>query len=254
MKIAFVASRTEEAQKALHRLAERYGNVPLQEAEVLVCLGGDGFMLETLHRILALNHALPVYGMNYGTVGFLMNPPADAGLTKRLVQAEPTRISPLFMQATTVGGEEKCGLGFNDVFLYRETRQSARIRIEVDGRVRMDELTCDGVLVATPAGSTAYNRSVHGPIIPLGSDLLSLTPISPFHPRHWRGALLPADAVVRFEVLDTDKRPTSAVAGPTEVRDVREVTVKIAEGKEVTLLFDPDHALSERIIAEQFAA
>lgn len=254
MKIAFTAVRTEAAQEALKRLIARYGDTPLEQAEYLVCLGGDGFMLETLHRVLELRRDLPVYGMNYGTIGFLMNPPGEDQLPQRLARAEMTEISPLHMRAVTIADEVRTGLGFNDVFLYRETRQSARLRIEVDGRVRMKELTSDGVIVATPAGSTAYNRSVHGPIIPLGGNLLSLTPISPFHPRYWRGALLPSEAVVRFIVLDTEKRPVSAVAGPTEVRDVREVVVRVEHAMRVTLLFDPDHALSERIIAEQFSA
>lgn len=251
MNIAFTAAHTEVAQQALKRLIDRYGNVPLEEAEVLVCLGGDGFMLETLLHILG--HNVPVFGMNYGTVGFLMNEPQEDCLAQRLAYAQPTTISPLHMWARTSLGEEHEGLGFNDVFIYRETRQTVHISVEIDGRQRMERLICDGVILATPAGSTAYNRSAHGPIIPVGAELLSLTPISPFQPRHWRGALLPADVTVRFELYDTEKRPASVVAGQQEFRDVKEVMVRVNQEKWVTLLFDPDHSLSERIIAEQFA-
>lgn len=251
MNIAFVAAGTDAAQEALTRFTERYGNVPLEQAEVLVCLGGDGFMLETLLQIIGRN--IPVFGMNYGTVGFLMNHPEEDQLPQRLAYAQHTEIAPLHMWARTTAGEMHEGVGFNDVFLYRETRQTVHIGIEVDGRVRMPRLTCDGIILATPAGSTAYNRSAHGPIIPLGAELLSLTPISPFQPRHWRGALLPADVTVRFTLADTKKRPASAVAGPEEIRDVEEVIVRLDQEKKVTLLFDPDHSLSERIIAEQFA-
>lgn len=251
MNIAFLAAPTEAAQEALKRFTDRYGNVALEEAEVIVCLGGDGFMLETLLHILGYN--IPVFGMNYGTVGFLMNAAEEDHLPQRLAYAQPTTISPLHMWARTSSGEEHEGLGFNDVFIYRETRQTAHIRVEIDGRERMQRLICDGVILATPAGSTAYNRSAHGPIIPLGAELLSLTPISPFYPRHWRGALLPAEVTVRFELYDTEKRPASAVAGPAEIRDVKEVMVRVNQEQRVTLLFDPDHSLSERIIAEQFA-
>ncbi|CDG33123.1 NAD kinase [Parasaccharibacter sp. TMW2.1882] len=251
MNIAFVAASTEAAQEALERFTERYGNVPLDQAEVLVCLGGDGFMLETLLHICGSD--IPVFGMNYGTIGFLMNSPAEDHLPQRLAYAQHTEIAPLHMWARTKSGELHEGVGFNDVFLYRETRQTVHIGIEIDGRVRMSRLICDGIILATPAGSTAYNRSAHGPIIPLGAELLSLTPISPFQPRHWRGALLPAGVTVRFTLYDTDKRPASAVAGPEEIRDVSEVIVRLDDEKKVTLLFDPDHSLSERIIAEQFA-
>ncbi len=251
MNIAFIAAPTKCAKNAFAYFTKRYGNAPLEQAEVLVCLGGDGFMLETLLQLLGRN--IPVFGMNYGTIGFLMNRPEEDHLPQRLAYAQHTEISPLHMWAKTTSGETHEGLGFNDVFLYRETRQTVRIGIEVDGRMRMPRLTCDGIILATPAGSTAYNRSAHGPIVPLGAELLSLTPISPFQPRHWRGALLPSDVVVRFTLEDTDKRPASAVAGPKEIRSVEEVVVRLAKDKKVTLLFDPDHSLSERIIAEQFA-
>ncbi|MXV44878.1 NAD kinase [Saccharibacter sp. 17.LH.SD] len=251
MNIAFIAADTDSAQQALERFTERYGNVPLDQAEVIVCLGGDGFLLETLLHILGYN--IPVFGMNYGTVGFLMNEPEEEHLPQRLAYAQPTIISPLRMRVRTTSGEYHEGLGFNDVFIYRETRQAAHIGIEVDGRERMARLVCDGIILSTPAGSTAYNRSAHGPIVPLGAELLSLTPISPFQPRHWRGALLPAESMVRFTLHDTVKRPASAVAGPAEIRDAKEVVVGVDQEKKVTLLFDPDHSLSERIIAEQFA-
>ncbi|QDH14047.1 NAD kinase [Formicincola oecophyllae] len=255
MRIAFTAADTPRAQEARARLVARYGDTPLNRAEVLVCLGGDGFMLDTLRFIMG--RQLPVYGLNYGTVGFLMNQPKESdgdALEKRLLGAQPTIIAPLHMKAITTDGNTLEGMGFNDVFLYRQTRQAIHVRIEIDGRVRMEDLTADGVIVATPAGSTAYNRSVQGPILPLGSNLLSLAPICPFHPRHWRGALLPEGAEVRFVLKETWKRPASAVAGATEVRDVAEATIKVAHKDQVQLLFDPDHELSERIIAEQFAA
>lgn len=250
MKIAFTAVEYDIAQQALKELVQIYGNVPLEEAEALVCLGGDGFMLETLHHHPGCD--VPVFGINYGTVGFLMNEPDEKNLIERLKEAQETIISPLHMHVVTTSGEVKEGLGFNDVFIYRQTRQTVCLSIEIDGRMRMPELRCDGIVMATPAGSTAYNRSTDGPIIPLGVELLSLMPICPFHPRHWRGALLPEEVVVRFVILDTDKRPASAVAGPTEIRDVKEVIVKADHSKKVTLLFDPHHSLSERIIAEQF--
>lgn len=251
MKIAFTAASTELAQNALSCLTEYYGNVPLEEAEVLVCLGGDGFLLETL--LATLHSSVPVFGMNYGTVGFLMNDrDHHHDLVKRLALAEPTTISPLSMTAKTRHGVLHKGLSFNDVYLFRETRQSARITIEVDGKCRMASLSCDGIILATPAGSTAYNRSAHGPIVPLGAELLSLTPVSPFSPRFWRGALLPAQAVVRFVMSQPEKRPVSAVAGVKEIRNVAEVTVHEERDIKATLLFDPGHSLSERIIAEQF--
>lgn len=254
MKIAFTAVETENAQCALKELVERYGDVSLEEAEVLVCLGGDGFMLETLHHHLRCD--IPVFGMNYGTVGFLMNQvedPEGKDLMDRLREAQQTMITPLHMEVLTTDGERKEGLGFNDVFIYRQTRQTVCLSIEIDEKMRLPELRCDGIVMSTPAGSTAYNRSTDGPIIPLGVELLSLMPICPFHPRHWRGALLPEEVVARFKLSDTDKRPASAVAGPTEIHNVKEVVVRAEPSRRVTLLFDPHHSLSERIIAEQFS-
>src|ERR1700753_1716028 len=249
-KIAVVASGADAAQAALTELHRRYPPVPLDDADVIVALGGDGFMLETLHK--HLERHLPIFGMHRGSVGFLMNNYSPDGLMERLDRSDAVRRHPLAMRATC--GEGKCysALAINDVALLRQTRQMAKIRISVDGVVRMEELMCDGVLIATPAGSTAYNLSAHGPIVPLSANLLPLTPISAFRPRRWRGALLPSTADVLFEVLETDKRPTAAVADFTEVRDVASVAVSEDRTVSVTVLFDPDQGLSERIIAEQF--
>lgn len=248
-RIAFLAAPTEAAQSARARLAARYGDVPPEEAEVIVALGGDGAMLETQHRFLG--HNLPVYGMNRGSVGFLMNEYREEGLPERLAAAQAAQLHPLRMRAETEEGVREA-LAINEVSLLRETRQAAKLRILVDGKERLPELICDGILVSTPAGSTAYNLSAHGPIVPLDARLLPLTPISAFRPRRWRGALLPSSAVVTFEVLEADKRPVSATADYTEVRDVRRVEVREDRGITLTMLFDPDHNLSERIIAEQF--
>jgi len=248
-RIAFLAAPTEVARAALDRLAERHGAAPLDRAEVVVALGGDGMMLETQHRLLGRN--LPVYGMNCGSVGFLMNDFREDGLAERLAAAQASVLHPLRMRAVTSAGPTEA-LAINEVSLLREVRQAAKIRILVDGKERLAELICDGVLVSTAAGSTAYNLSAHGPIVPLGADLLPLTPISAFRPRRWRGALLPASAEVVFEVLEHEKRPVAAVADYTEVRDVRRVEVREDRGVSLTMLFDPDHGLSERIIAEQF--
>ncbi len=246
---ALVAAESDEAGAACRRLKARYATVEPEAADAVVALGGDGFMLETLHRYL--DRGLPIYGMNCGTVGFLMNRFDEEGLPARLAAAEPVRLRPLAMQARDVYGKETQALAINEVSLLRESRQAARIAIRVDGVMRLPELVCDGVLVATPAGSTAYNLSAHGPILPLGSGVLALTPISAFRPRRWRGALLPHAAEVAFEVLDPQKRPVSAVADFTEVRDVVEVRVH-EDRRTLTLLFDPDHNLAERILAEQF--
>jgi len=248
--IAFVAAGTDNSRACLARLTDRYGAVPFDEARVVVCLGGDGFMLETMHRLLG--RGVPVYGMNCGSVGFLMNPYHEEGLLERLLAAQGTELHPLRMTATTCSGERVEALALNDVFLFRQTRQAAKIRIEVDSRSRMEELICDGVLVSTPAGSTAYNLSAHGPIVPLSARLLPLTPISAFRPRRWRGALLPSDAHVRFGILEHDKRPVAAVADFTEVRDVIDVSIREDRSICTSILFDPDRNLSERIIAEQF--
>jgi NAD+ kinase len=249
-RIAFLAAPTDQANEALGRLAADYGNAALDDASVVVALGGDGMMLETQHLLLGRN--LPIYGMNCGSVGFLMNDFREDGLPDRLAQAQAATLHPLRMRAYVGIGDPVEALAINEVSLLRETRQAAKIRILVDGKKRLEELICDGVLVATPAGSTAYNLSAHGPIVPLGANLLPLTPISAFRPRRWRGALLPAEARVVFEVLEPEKRPVAAVADYTEVRDVRRVEVWEDRQVSLTMLFDPDHGLSERIIAEQF--
>ncbi|MEM9123220.1 MAG: NAD kinase [Pseudomonadota bacterium] len=249
-RLAFVASPTEDAQHALRRLVHRYGNCAPAEAQAVIALGGDGFMLQTMHKFLGLG--VPIYGMNRGTVGFLMNEYEEDGLVARLQKAELTRIRPLQMLATTTGGEKVDGLAINEVSLLRETRQTAKLQIEIDGRVRMDELTCDGLIVATPAGSTAYNLSAHGPVIPIDARLLALTPISAFRPRRWRGALLPHRSKVIITVLEHEKRPVSAVADHTEVRHVEKVIVQEAKDVTITMLFDAGHSLEERILSEQF--
>ncbi len=249
-RIAFRAAPSDLASESRNRLVNRYGEAPIDEAEVVVCLGGDGFMLETLHAML--DRELPVYGMNCGSVGFLMNAYSEEDLPQRLVRAQAAQLHPLRMHAITAEGGVEEALALNEVSLLRQRGQTAKIRISVDGRVRLAELMCDGVLVATPAGSTAYNLSAHGPIVPLSANLLPLTPISAFRPRRWRGALLPSSADVLFEVLEGDKRPVAAVADSTEVRNVISVAVGEDRSIAVTILFDPDQGLSERIIAEQF--
>ena len=249
-KIAFVAAETDAAKPAVAALEKRYPHTTPDEADVIVAIGGDGTMLETLHRSMERN--VPIFGMNLGSVGFLMNRYDEEGLIERLALARPAVVHPLLMEARRVNGEMHKALAINEVSLLRETRQTAKIRIIIDGRVRMEELFCDGVLVATPAGSTAYTLSAHGPIVPLGAPILALTPISAFRPRRWRGALLPHTAVVAFEVLESDKRPVSAVADYTEVREVAEVRVREDRSVSHTLLFDPEQNLSERILKEQF--
>jgi NAD+ kinase len=251
LRIAVVAAETEAAQAALEELRGRYPCVAPERAEIIIPLGGDGFMLETLHRFLSVG--VPIYGMHRGSVGFLMNPYRPDGLYERLAAAQPVVLHPLEMR-TRDGNGDQCALAFNEVSLLRESRQAAKLRISVDGIVRIDELMADGILVATPVGSTAYNLSAHGPIIPLGAGVLALTPISAFRPRRWRGALLPHEARVRIDALETDKRPVSAVADFTEARDV--VTVEINENRDIalTLLFDHDSNLEERVLKEQFAS
>lgn len=249
-KIAFVSADSEAGHAALQRLLDRYPHVPPEEAEVIVALGGDGFMLETLHRYIDCR--VPIYGMNRGSVGFLMNAFREHGLIERLHKTQPVVLHPLRMKAKLADGSEVEALAINEVSLLRETRQAAKIRIRIDGKQRLDELICDGVLVATPAGSTAYNLSAHGPIVPLGAGIMALTPISAFRPRRWRGALLPHTAKVTFEVLEADKRPVSAVADYTEARNVTEVDLCEDRSIGLTLLFDQEHNLEERIIAEQF--
>lgn len=247
---ALVASDTPEAAAAKARLEARYDTADVEKAQIIVALGGDGFMLETLHRFM--ERAVPIYGMNCGTVGFLMNMFDEEGLADRVAAAQPVTLHPLRMRADTVDGKTSEALAINEVSLLRESRQAAKIGISIDGVKRMEELVCDGVLLATPAGSTAYNLSAHGPIVPIGAQLLALTPISVFRPRRWRGALLPARAEVIFEVHEAAKRPVSATADFTEVRDVVRVAVREDQSVDLNLLFDPEHNLEERIIKEQF--
>lgn len=250
VRLAFLASRTPEGQALLSGLEQRYGHVPVTEADVIVPLGGDGFMLQTLHRHLDLGK--PIYGMKAGTVGFLMNQLQADGLLERIAAAQPSLFRPLEMQAVTEAGGTVSALAFNEVSLLRQTKQTAHIRVHLNAAVRLEQLVCDGVLLATPAGSTAYNLSAHGPILPLGSNVLAMTPISPFRPRRWRGAIVRNDAEVRFEILDAYKRPVSATADSFEVRDVAEVTIRQSRDKTATLLFDPGHDMEERILDEQF--
>jgi NAD+ kinase len=249
-RIGFRAAETTEAQAGLTALQAAYPHVPVEEADVIVALGGDGFMLETLHS--CIDRPVPIYGMNLGTVGFLLNEYRVEGLPERLARGVSAPLHPLRMRATCRDGEIQNGLGINEVSLFRETRQAANIAIEIDGVLRLDNLTCDGILVATAAGSTAYNLSAHGPILPVGANLLALTPISAFRPRRWRGALLPSRTRFRFTVIDPDKRPVSAVADYTEIRDVMDVEVWEDRGITLTLLFDPEHNMEERILKEQF--
>ncbi len=249
-KIAFEASPRAEAQQARARLERIYGAVPPNEADVIVALGGDGMMLDSLHTHLGRN--IPIFGMNFGAVGFLMNDYREDGLRERLAEAERAVIHMLCMRGETASGEMFEALAVNEVSLFRETRQTAKIRILVDGRERMPELVADGVLIATPAGSTAYNLSAHGPIIPLDAGVLALTPISAFRPRRWRGALLPRAAEVRFEIAEAALRPVSAVADNREFRDVVWVEVREDPKASMTMLFDAGRALSERVLAEQF--
>ena len=249
-RIAFVAGPVAEAEEALQRLAERYGNVASAQADVIVALGGDGFMLQTLHEFMSSRK--PIYGMHRGTVGFLMNEYNEEDLRERLAAARTTVIHPLLMRAHAGDGSVRDFHAFNEVSLYRQTYQAARLRILIDGKERLAELVADGVLVATPAGSTAYNLSAQGPIIPINAQLMALTPISPFRPRRWRGALLPDSARVRVEVLEAAKRPVAAVADHDEVRDVLAVDIKMDHGIAMHMLFDPGHSLDERIVREQF--
>jgi NAD+ kinase len=252
--MALVASPAEAAQAAVAMLRKRYDFVAVEDADLIVALGGDGFLLQTLHDMLDRKAIRPVFGMNRGTVGFLMNEWRIQGLQERVVAAKAMSVAPLAMEAVTVEGETIVNSAINEVSLLRQTRQTAWIEISVNGRVVLPELICDGVLVATPAGSTAYNLSAQGPILPLGSNLVALTPISPFRPRRWRGALIPDDLRVSLRVLDPTKRPVSAVADQHEVRDVATVEVRVDRSMALTLLFDPEHALDERITMEQFAA
>jgi NAD+ kinase len=250
-RLAFFANRDAGAKAALTRLKARYGHVAPHDADVIITLGGDGFMLESMHRFLAKD--VPIFGMNKGSVGFLMNDEREGDdLRKRLKSAERVRLHPLVMKARRNGGRARKALAFNEVSLLRQERQAAKIRISVDGVIRVPELVCDGVLIATPAGSSAYNLSAHGPILPVNAEVLALTPISAFRPRRWRGALLPRAARIRFDVLAQDKRPVSAVADNTEVRDVSSVEIWEDRTLGIDLLFDTERNLDERILNEQF--
>lgn len=249
-KIAFVASNAANAQQVLAALSERYGQHAPEQAEVICALGGDGFMLSTLHRHSQLG--LPVFGMKLGSVGFLMNHYHADGLLQRLQAAERSVLNPLEMVAITESGLQQRLLAYNEVSLLRQTRQAAHIEVSLNAQVRLEELVCDGILVATPAGSTAYNFSAMGPILPLGSAVIALTPIAPFRPRRWRGAILRADTRITLRVLDPYKRPVSVTADSHEVRDVVEVSIRECAQQPVTLLFDPEHNLDDRILNEQF--
>ena len=250
-RIAFLASEAPAARKALARLTKLYGNAEPGVADVVVALGGDGHMLQAMHRFLA--NGTPIYGMNRGTVGFLMNDFSEKNLPDRLASAELTRIHPLRMKAVSNDGKSSTALAFNEVSLLRQRHQAAKIKIDVDGSTRLDELVCDGILLSTPVGSTAYNLSAHGPILPIGSSLLALTPISAFRPRRWRGAILPHKAKVRLTIMDAGKRPVAAVADHVEVRNVVHVEIAEDKKKSVKILFDPGHSLAERVLKEQFS-
>ena len=250
-KIYFFAGNSKQAKAAKTKLLKKYKQTEVEKAEVIVALGGDGTMLETLHKFI--DKKVPIYGMNCGSVGFLMNNFSTDKLTKRIQLAKKTILHPLHMKAKTIDNKKISALAVNEVSLLRESRQSAKLRILVNNSVKLSKLVCDGVLLSTPAGSSAYNFSAHGPIIQLQSSILSLTPISAFRPRRWRGALLPTSSIIKIQVLEKTKRPVSAVADFTEVRDVDEVEIQENKKITLTLLFDPNHNLEERIINEQFA-
>ena len=247
---AFVSSSTEDARAAAKRLASIYGQTEIAEADVVVALGGDGFLLQTLRETMSTGKK--VYGMNRGTVGFLMNEYREEGLPGRISAAIPETIRPLEMETATEDGTICHALAINEVALWRQSYQTAKIRIAIDGKVRLEELSCDGVMVASPAGSTAYNLSAHGPILPLDAPLLALTPVSPFRPRRWRGALIPEKSTVRFDILEGDKRPVNVAADHTEFKSVVSVTVSQSNHQTATLLFDASHSWNERILIEQF--
>lgn len=248
--IAFVASETQEAQDARSKLVARYGDTPIAQADVVVALGGDGLMLQTLHRFMGRD--TPIYGMNRGSVGFLMNEFRENGLRRRLAAAERSTIHPLVMTAASADGQPMTANAINEISILRRSYQAAKLRISVDGKVRLEELVADGVLVATPAGSTAYNLSANGPILPLNTPLLALTPISPFRPRRWRGALLPNQAMVQIDVLEAEKRPVSAVADHIQVENVSSISIAMNMSLDLVMLHDPGHSLDERILREQF--
>ncbi|GHA46038.1 NAD kinase [Amylibacter ulvae] len=251
LKLNFVASRAQVAQKSLAIMIDRYGNAPAENADAIIALGGDGFMLETLHSTQHLS--TPVFGLNRGSVGFLMNEYAEDNLEQRIKDAEMAVIHPLAMTAFCADGSKQKALAINEVSLLRAGPQAAKLKISVDDKVRLSELVCDGALLATPAGSTAYNYSAHGPILPIGAEILALTAMSAFRPRRWRGALLPMGVKVRFDVLEPEKRPVTAAADSAEARDVLAVEIISAPDLEHRILFDPGHGLEERLIREQFA-
>ena len=251
-RFALITSETDEAQAAARSLTKRYPVADRAEADVLVVLGGDGFMLQTLHAMLDAGDERPLFGMNRGTIGFLMNEWRPSGLAERLAGSKAIKVRPLAMKAKRIDGSTAEHPAINEVSLLRQMRQAAKIEMSVDGRVVMPELVCDGVLVATPAGSTAYNFSARGPILPLSANMLALTPIAPFRPRRWTGAILPDEVAVCLKVLEPERRPVAAVADQFEVRDVAEVRVTLDRKRALTLLFDPEHALDERIAMEQF--
>ena len=245
-----MTNQTPAAQEAAARLRERYGLNDIDSADIVVALGGDGLMLETLHRVIGTDK--PVYGMNFGSVGFLMNAFSEDDLNERLLASQRTRIYPLSMSVLDTSGQQRSALALNEVSLFRSSYQAAKLQIIVDGETRLEELVCDGALLATPAGSTAYNLSAHGPILPIEAPLLALTPISPFRPRRWRGAILSNRAVVKFVTQEAAKRPVSAVADNVEFQNVLEVTIREDRSHGVTLLFDPGTSLEERVLVEQF--
>jgi NAD+ kinase len=249
-KLAFLASDTDVAQAAYEKLVSIYGNCKPEEATAVIALGGDGFMLQTQHEYM--NSGLPIYGMNKGTVGFLMNEYKPDNLRQRISRALKSKIRPLSMMATDMDGKTHEAIAINEVSLLRQSYQAASLSITTDGKERLEALVCDGILVATPAGSTAYNLSAHGPILPLGAPLLALTPVSPFRPRRWRGALLPNTVEVIIKVNEPEKRPVNAVADHTEIKSVKEVSIKLDMENSGLILFDPDHSWDDRILAEQF--
>ncbi|MEM8687250.1 MAG: NAD kinase [Pseudomonadota bacterium] len=249
-KIAFIASEADEAQSALAEFSDRFDHVHAEEADIVVAFGGDGFMLQAMHRFVSSGKA--IYGMNRGSVGFLMNEFDQSSLQERLARAEVTEVHPLRMKAVDASGSHHEALAFNEVSLLRQTYQAAKLRLAIDERTRLEELICDGILLSTPAGSTAYNLSAHGPILPVNSPLLALTPISAFRPRRWRGAILPCAARVTIEILESGKRPVSVVADHDEFRNVHMVHIAEEPSQTVRLMFDEGHSLEERVISEQF--
>lgn len=253
LNLALMPSDTDRAHEAAAALREGADFVAPDQADALVVLGGDGHMLHCLHQMLDSGRVIPAYGLNYGTVGFMMNKPKSSRtLQERVARAKPLVVTPLEMTATTGSGGEQSFFAINEVSLLRETRQTAKLEVSVNSKVRLPELYCDGILMATPAGSTAYNLSANGPILPMGSNMLALTPISPFRPRRWRGAIIPDHYEVEFRVLDPEKRPVAAVADQKELRDILAVRIRVARDKQLQLLFDPGRTLEERIFAEQF--